>query len=511
MPQPCTHHPTCPGCPLRDHEVDEQLQIKRDRLDQALRAFGHLELRAPPVQQATHTDAYRHRLKLPVRHDRHGGVAIGLADRATSRTLDTPSCVVLRPELREGLDHVRAWLAGRTEVHSVDLRWSDHASQAQLVLACLGGSLKGGRKAVATLRAAWPALTSVAVSQADPERKRVMGRRPQRLDGDAFLPEAIGDTRYRLYPGAFFQVDPRNATQILDHVRQGVGEARTLLDLYAGVGTWALALAEGRERVVAVEEVRQAAEAARAEAPPQVSVHATRVEDLPMDEPFDAVIVNPARRGCRPEVLHHVNRLTDRLVYVSCSPETLARDLDLLAAQGLRVQSMAAVDLFPQTPEVETVTVLTRGEPLRTWRTRGGTAGSPWGAHPSGATGRPDEVIALVIGDTGPGGRLGPSRFERLGTVATHSLVRLFLRGPMEAALRDLARRGRPTAGHDPRTARFFEDKAGLVRPFVHVSRAGRATAPLHGDLVLALRALGAPEALIDQANRPAPRRGAPR
>ncbi len=503
MDPTCPHHPTCPGCPLRDVPYDEQRAVKQRRLASALEAFPHLGLTAPAVQGARHEEAYRHRLKLPVHHHRDGSVAIGLTERRTGRTLDTPDCPVLVDPLREGLGHVRAWLHGHDEVHSVDLRVSDATGDAQLVLACAGGSLKGGRRGLGALMDAWPALVSVAVSTADPERKRVMGRKPTVLRGSSHLSEALDGTRYRLHPGAFFQVDPRNAVQVLDRVRAGVGDARTVADLYAGVGAWALALAPGRERVLAVEEVPQAAAAARAEAPDHVEVITAKVEDVALDRRWDAVVINPARRGSDPASLQRLAAQTDRLVYVSCGPETLARDLDILAAHGLRVDRLDAVDLFPQTPEVETIAVLSRGDPLRTWSTRGGTAGTPWGPHPSGATGRPDEVIALVVGDPGPGGRLGPSSYERLGMVATHGVIRLSLRGPMDAALDALARRRHPVAGKDPRTARFFADKAGLVRPFVHVARAGRAVAPLHGDLRLALATLGAPARLLREIDRP--------
>ena len=492
----CAHHPTCPGCPLRDTPYADQRAAKRHRLQAALDAFPHLALQAPAVRPALHEDAYRHRLKLPVAR-RGGRVAIGLSDPRTGQVLDTPDCPVLVDPLRDGLQAVHRWVADHPDVHSVDLRWSDATGTAQLVLACRHGSLKGGKAALAGLHAAWPALRSVAVSTADPEGKRVMGRNPHRIDGLPHVEEAVGTTRYRLYPGAFFQVDPRNAVQLHDLVRGFVGDAPRILDLYAGVGAYALALAEGREQVIAVEEVPQAAEAARAMAPPNVRVLTARVEDLPLDRPVDVAILNPARRGADPSTLGRLAACAERLVYVSCGPETLARDLDVLAAHGFRVAGLEAVDLFPQTPEVETVAHLIKARPLRTWPTPGGRAGGPWTGRPSGAVGRADEAVALVLGDTGPGGRTPVGPYERLAVVAGHSLVKIGLHGPLEVALRTLAKARHPVAGLEPRTARFFADKAGLVRPFVHVMRSGRAFAPLHGDLVLALEALGAPPPVI--------------
>lgn len=488
----CRHHPSCPGCPLRDQPYARQLEVKRSRLAAALEVFPHLPA-APSVIGALHEDGYRHRLKLPVAFagDR---AHIGLYAGDHHTVLDTPDCAALVPALREGISELLPWLSGHREVHSVDLRVSDHSGQLQLVLAAERGAVQGGDRALRALAAAVPKLASVAVSEADPERKRVMGRRPRLASGRATIDEAIGATKYRLYPGAFFQADPRNARQLHGLVRELVGDARRVLDLYAGVGAYGLMLAPGREEVVCVEEVSQAARAAADVAPPNVRVIPAKVEALSWEGKFDVAILNPARRGSDPDTLVRVSQLAQRLVYVSCGPETLARDLDCLAARGMRVERMFAIDLFPQTREVETVVHLVRGPALTSWEAGRGRAGGPWLGQPSGAIGRHEEGIALVIGDVGPAGEVEGHRYRKLATVAGHSLIHLLLKGPLHTALRGLAKRGRPTAGRDPRTNRFFAEKAGLMRPFEHVTRADGAYAPLHGDLRLVLRALGAPE-----------------
>ena len=475
----------------------EQLQRKASRLARALDTFGHLGLPAiDAIRGSEWTTAYRHRLKLPLHHARDQ-VSMGLYDRATHRVLNTPDCPVLADGLRAAIPPLLRYLQGRTEVHSVDLRVSQATGALQLVLA-VHGDVSGGARALRGLQKELPALVSVAVSRADPDGKRVMGSAPRRVLGDAEIEEAIGETRYRIFPGAFFQVDPRQAVVLQQLVREAVGDAATVVDLYSGVGAYALALAAGRRRVIAVEEVPQAADACRAMAPPQVTVVTSKVEQWTPEGKVDAVILNPARRGSDPDSLARIARLAPRLVYVSCGPETLARDLDILAAHGMRARRIVPVDLFPQTDEVETVVVLERGPPVTRWAVPGGQAQTPGGEGFGGAVGRAEELIALVIGDTGASGALPGARFTRLATVATHSLVRVQLQGSAVRALSALAARGHPVAGRDFKTQRFFAEKAGLARPFVHISRAGGAEAPLHGDLQLALAALRAPAARQD-------------
>ena len=490
----CRHHPTCPGCPLLDHPYEAQLEQKRERLATAFGRYPHLRLPVPEaVAPARLVEGYRHRLKLPVDVGKNHARA-GLYDEH-GRVLDTPDCPVLEPGLRDALQQVLAWLRGRRGVHAIDLRRSSATGELQLVLACEGGDLHGGPRGARQLVGRVEGLTSVAVSRADPQRKRVLGRGARVVAGAAAIEEAIGDVRYQLHPGAFFQVDPRNAEWIHERVRTFVGDAARVLDLYSGVGAYALMLAPGRAQVVAVEEVAAAAAAARAMAPDNVEVVASRVEEVELRGRFDAVVLNPARRGSDPATLAAVARLAPRLVYVSCGPETLARDLDVLAAHGLRVAEIDAIDLFPHTGEVEVVVRLERGAPLTRWK--GGQ--SPWvkGAKASGARGRPSRILTLVVGMTEPSGKVAGGRFRRLGVVATHSLLRIDLDGPMVPVLAGLARRGHPTAGRDPRTQRFFAEKAGLLRPFVHVERAGSDRAPLHGDLVQVLHELGASPSVL--------------
>ncbi len=469
----------------------EQLRRKAARLAAALARFPHLALpTARPILGSARTEAYRHRLKLPIGH-RGGRAVAGLYSPATHEVLNTPDCGVLAPGLRAALPPLLDWLGGRTAVHSIDLRISAATQELQLVLA-VHGDLDGGARAGRAVMAAVPGLTSVAISQADPVGKRVMGSAPRPLAGKADLVEVVESTTYRLFPGAFFQVDPGQAAVLHDVVRSAAEGAETVLDLYAGVGAYALALAPGRKRVVAVEEVPSAVAAARAAAPPNVEVVQARVEDYQPDTRFDLVILNPARRGSDPGALARAATLATRMVYVSCGPETLARDLDVLAAHGQRVRALQPIDLFPQTHEVETVAVLERGPALESWAVPGGRSTGPWRGRPSGAIGKATEVVALVVGDTGAGGSLPGGRFERLESVATHSLVRLYVNGSPVRALSALASRGHAVAGRDFPTRRFFAEKAGLVRDFVHVSSAGDVRAPLHGDLELALEALRA-------------------
>lgn len=486
----CRHHPTCPGCPLLDLPYEEQLRRKRWRIKTAFERYPHLNLPVPAkVLAAPRTEGYRHRLKLPL-HVLKDHVAMGLYNPQTGKVLNTPDCPVLEPGLRESLHPMLKWIQGKQGIHSVDLRRSAATGELQLVLACQDGHLPGGKRAAAQLLQAMPSLASLAVSTADPEGKRVKGDTPKVFAGKEHIEEAIGDTRYRLLPGAFFQVDPIQAQQIHSLIQGHTKGVKRVLDLYSGVGAYARMLARQGIEVVAVEEDPQAVHAARIAAPPGLKMILGRAEEVEIRGEFDAVILNPARRGADPRLLARLPALAPRLIYVSCGPETLARDLDTLAYHGLRAAQIAALDLFPNTEEVETVVQLEAGPKVHEWAIPGGKACGPWEDGMSGALGRPNSLMVLVIGRTQAEGRLPGGSYTRLRSLANHSLLRITLQGEVAPALATLAQQGHPLAGHDPKTNRFFAEKAWLNRPFLHVEQAGSATAPLHGDLETAIACL---------------------
>jgi 23S rRNA (uracil1939-C5)-methyltransferase len=207
-------------------------------------------------------------------------------------------------------------------------------------------------------RAATPALAGVTI----------LSRPPVQLGADHLI-EEFGGVAFYLHATTFFQVNRASAETLLQLVRAGLAphhEAQ-LLDLYCGAGAFALPLAAHAAEVLGVEEHPAAVGDARITAE-QNGIGNARFETGAvervlerLDRRFDAAILDPPRRGCHPQALAALLRLAPaRLVYVSCHPATLARDLKKLTAGGYRVTNVRPVDLFPQTPHIESVSILVR-------------------------------------------------------------------------------------------------------------------------------------------------------
>jgi 23S rRNA (uracil1939-C5)-methyltransferase len=501
----CPHSPRCPGCALIDRPYADQLAAKRARVAEALGRYPSLaSVEVEAALPAPSPTGYRTRAKLPVR-----GGAIGLYAAGTHDVVDSPECRVLSPALLEVVGGLRA-LRLANGVRYVDLR-EDADGRVGLTLVVGRDPRKDEAWPVEALRRACPRLASIAVNYNPVPDKQVLGPTTRLVWGAPALPAEAGGRRVHLRPGTFFQANPAVLAQAHALMRAHFAPERagTLLDLYAGAGAHALALADGADAVLGVEEGAGAVEDGNAAAPGNVRLVAGAVEavlgaGVPVKAPLH-VVLNPSRRGARPEALEALCALSPaRVAYLSCEPRTLARDLDVLVRSGLRVERVVPLDMLPLTDHVETLALLVAG-PAPTPEPGTLPAFGPrpdgWPPLPPGVSGAalpaPAEVrsewIALVKGVTGKSGSVPGARYRRLEIAGGHSLLRLTAGDAPAADLRaGLRRLGHPVigAGDHPPTDRYFEEKLHLARPFLHRERAGDAHAPLAPELAVVLERL---------------------
>jgi 23S rRNA (uracil1939-C5)-methyltransferase len=272
---------------------------------------------------------------------------------------------LLLPVLNDLLAGLRAVLrAGMLAPAEIILRASEVYGYALAALrGAAGVDLADLRRIAGAWRMRCPALAGVVLLSA-------AGRQVETLGADVLIEELDG-IAFQLHPAGFFQVNVAAASKLLELVRDRLeprGHER-LLDLYCGAGTFTLPLAAAVSEVLGIEEHAGAVEDGRATAAANgvanVRFEVGHVEMMlaRRDSTFDAVVLDPPRRGCHPRALAELLRLAPpRIVYVSCHPATLARDLKHLVAGGYQVARVQPVDLFPQTAHIESVTVLQPGK-----------------------------------------------------------------------------------------------------------------------------------------------------
>lgn len=344
--------------PWQHIAYEAQLRFKEQIVrEQLAKLAGVADAPVAPIIAAPRPWGYRNSARLHAQ-----GGRIGYHEAGTNLVADLPEDPMLLAALNDALAGLRA-LAAPGQIEGVTLRASSAYGYS---LAALRPGHDGDLDDLELLAEAWrartPSLAGVVV-------ERAHGRAGALVSGDASIHDELGGIVFELGPDSFFQVNADQAARMVELVAAALapGEGARLLDLYSGVGTFALPLAAAGAAVVAVEEHPAAvADGERSAALNGVEgvsfVQAPVERALPGAAPgFDGVVLDPPRRGCHPAVLEELARIAPaRIVYISCHPGILGRDLVPLMRAGYSLDSVQPIDLFPQTPHIETVVTLSR-------------------------------------------------------------------------------------------------------------------------------------------------------
>lgn len=319
---PCPYFGPCSGCQWQHIDYAHQLELKREAVRQAVDEYDSLRgTKVAETVPSEHVFGYRNHARFTVR--RRG--SLGFVNRITRRFVKIEECLLMAP----GINELLARLQGR----------SGATSQLSIRYGVNSGD--------------WLIQPTLSINEVGLET------------GQPHYSEELLGRNFRIGSPSFFQVNTAQAGRLIGLVRERLrlSGRETVVDAYAGVGTFAVLLAEHADRVIAVEESDAAVGDARVNIGgiDNVELVLGKVEDVidDLDIAPDAVVLDPPRSGCQPQVLEAVARWNPpKICYVSCDPASLARDLDIMAGLGLAVESIDPVDMFPQTHHVECVAAL---------------------------------------------------------------------------------------------------------------------------------------------------------
>ena len=362
----CRHAAVCAGCPLAFEPYSEQLLAKRARLQKALQAYPSLaSLSVPSTEAASPSDHYRVRVKLVA-----DGKALGLFAKTDHAVVDIPDCRVMTPKVSAAVAAVRSMLPFDFTLLALDAREVDAGVLVTFIVPpdVSRARVEGAGRA---LMAREREVVGVSLARRAPKSAQVLGSAPEPLLGVFAAPHRLAASLpYQLAtPGGFVQAHAGQAaklyeriTAILEHELDGIA-GRRVLELYAGSGALALHLGRARAQVIAADSFAPSlsrAKEAAAEQHIELSVLEASAESaLAARDSVDAVLVDPPRKGLSASVRSGIAALRPRvLVYVSCEPRTLGRDLAALAAFGFGVASIEPWDMIPQSDAVEALAVL---------------------------------------------------------------------------------------------------------------------------------------------------------
>ncbi len=377
----CPAFPKCGGCVLRHCTYEEELRLKRQRVDDALERIGGLTLKTSCIHPAPQRNRYRNKVQFPVGGTLEDGVRVGFYRARSHDVVDVPDCLLQSEDCNRAGRALKGWME-RYGVQPYDEQRGTglvrhlfcRSNQAGEVLLCVvanAAALPQESELVETLREAVPALVGIVINENTRDTNVILGEGFRTLWGQDFLYDTLCGLSFRLSVPSFFQVNRAQAEVLYQRAVAfaALTGRETVVDLYCGTGTISLVMAQQAGRVIGAEIVPEAIEDARENARRNGFDNAEFLCADAKDAAAqlarrglrpDVVSIDPPRKGLAVEVIDSICEMSpERVVYVSCDPGTLARDLKLFGERGYDAVRAEAVDLFPGTGHVETVVLLT--------------------------------------------------------------------------------------------------------------------------------------------------------
>ncbi|MCI8554854.1 MAG: 23S rRNA (uracil(1939)-C(5))-methyltransferase RlmD [Clostridiales bacterium] len=378
----CEAFGKCGGCVYRHVRYEAELRYKWQRVADAVRRIAGIEREPEPIVPCNRPERYRNKAQYPVAPGPYRPLAGFYAPRS-HRLIERHDCRLQPAVFREAVDTVIWWMKktglpaydekeGSGVLRHIYLRLAEATGEMMVCLVCTSGKLPDTRLLTSRLIEKVPGLASVTVNINREDTNVVLGPDTFTLWGKEAITDELCGLRFRLSPRSFYQVNRPQAEKLYSLAAQAAGLTgqETVLDLYCGTGTIGLSMAAHAGQVVGVETVEAAVEDARRNALENGISNArflcadagkAAVELLQEGVHPDVIILDPPRKGCDEAVIAAVSAMAPgRVVYVSCDPATMARDLKRFAEQGYQTGRIVPVDMFPRTAHVETVAVLSQ-------------------------------------------------------------------------------------------------------------------------------------------------------
>ncbi|MGF7031361.1 23S rRNA (uracil1939-C5)-methyltransferase [Paenibacillus mucilaginosus] len=392
---PCPIYKQCGGCQLQHLSYEAQMRWKRQLVIDNLTRIGKLQVVGEreegiivhPTLGMSDPWRYRNKAQVPIglAETEEGGLVGGFYAQGSHRIIDMEACLIqhenndavvgaVKKIARELGIRPYSEETGRGLLRHVIARYGFNTGEIMVVLVTNGRDLPHADELTGLIRRDVPGVTSIVQNINTRETNVIFGDETRTLWGSDVIYDTIGDIRFAISARSFYQVNPVQTEVLYGKALEyaALTGRETVIDAYCGIGTISLFLAQKADQVYGVEIVPEAIEDARANArlngirnasfeagPAEVVIPAWRAKGIAPD----VIVVDPPRKGCDPALLETILAMRpERVVYVSCNPSTLARDLRVLEDGGFRTVQVQPVDMFPHTVHVESVAVLVRGE-----------------------------------------------------------------------------------------------------------------------------------------------------
>ena len=381
----CEFARQCGGCQLQALSYDQQLVFKTNKVKGHLeRIGGFTDIPMEPIIGMDELFHYRNKAQFPVGRNKEGKIVTGFYAGRTHNIIENRDCALGVAENKEVLDRVIAHMekyeiepyneaTGKGLVRHVLIRYGYFTKEVMVCLILNGNKIPKEEQLVKSL-CEIPGMTSITINVNKKHSNVILGEEIRLLWGQEYITDRIGDISYQISPLSFYQVNPMQTQKLYAKALEyaDLHGQETVWDLYCGIGTISLFLAQKAKFVRGVEIVPAAIENAKENAKlnglENTEFFVGKAEEvLPREYKkngvyADVIVVDPPRKGCDETLLETMIEMNpDRIVYVSCDSATLARDLKYLCERGYELRKVCPVDQFGMTVHVETVVLLSKG------------------------------------------------------------------------------------------------------------------------------------------------------
>lgn len=378
----CPAFPRCGGCQYRHISYDAEIRIKTQKVKDAFSRIGHLDTVPEDAVKADNPDRYRNKAQYPV-ETANGRLLTGFYAPFSHRVIDCKNCLLQPAEFSDILKTVAKW-SEKYKIPAYDekthkgllrhiyIRKGFSTGEIMVCLVINGDRIYKKDELISALTKANKNIKTVLLNHNTEDTNVIMGKTETVLYGKGFIEDILCGKRFRISPLSFYQINRTQAEKLYEKAAEFAitPDTKVLLDMYCGAGTIGLTMADKVEKLIGVEIVPEAIADAGINAKINgisnarfICADAKEAAATLKEEGIspDTVILDPPRKGCDAELLNTVCEMNpERIVYVSCDPATLARDLAILEEKGYKTQKAIPYDLFPRTVHIETVALLIR-------------------------------------------------------------------------------------------------------------------------------------------------------
>ena len=386
----CPMQKVCGACQLQFISYDAQLKYKKQIVEDAMgvnKGEGNHWVEIKDVIASPKIKKYRHKIQYPVSETKDSKrILAGYYKPASHELVNIKYCPIQPEYCDKIIDFIRiaaqeCKISGYNEKkHAGDLRHvvirtSAYNGKSLIILVINSSKMFDKLKKLASrIYNELDNIAGVGVNFNPQKTNLILGKETQILEGENFIEEKLCDKTFKVAAETFFQVNPFTANNIFEYIKDYISknfESPLILDAYAGISTFGICLSDVAKKVVTVEEVKASTDLAskiiKENGIKNVEIHnmdAGKFFEKELNtkkRSFDVVVLDPPRKGCTQESLDYALKLTkNKIIYVSCNPATLARDLKYLVEKGCKVEFIQPFDMFPHTYHIENVAIISK-------------------------------------------------------------------------------------------------------------------------------------------------------